>query len=200
MAKRCGYCRLYNHNASNCEAKKNLVIDIRKHVGVQRRDLSELLVKNGYGIGALVHAYSYEAGQEVACLVTQESLDSISRITPVDYYNVKYSKRTQARFYDVSGNSARSADEHATYYLRPEFYFYVTPMQVGLRPVAALVHVSDLKVGPNNNKHKDSNRSTWEHYCSLLAPSNDGYISEEALNKPFLLTERLGGNWISPLY
>lgn len=199
--RRCGYCRAHGHNASKCELKLAQIEACRIHVGRQRKEISQLLTLNGFGVGALINAYTYAASDYVPCLVTQDSLDSIADINVVEFYNIKYSKRVSARLFSYNGiTSAQERDSEIINIMRTSFYLKVTPMQNGLRDTHATIHISDLPIGPNGLKNEVRRDYVWERYAQLLAPSNDGSISDAALNRKFQIHPRLGDGFVTPLF
>lgn len=203
MAKRCGYCRMYNHTAPKCPTKLNMLNTAQRHVGRQRKDLAEILVKNGYGIGALLKVFSYQANDWVPCMVTQESLDSVVTNTFIEWNTIKYSKRVSMRLMNYSGNSVvPDGVEFNDMFVMSHhtFYITVTPMQTGITDLHANLFIGELPNGPNANRNV-TNKSAWDYYAELLAPSDEGYVSEEAMQRKFAVHDRLGGDvrWHSPI-
>lgn len=200
MAKRCGYCRLYGHDVRGCETKAGILKTAAVHVGNQRQELAQLLIRNGFGVGALVNAYAYEAGEEVPCLITQESLDSVLRNNFVEFHNVRYSKRASTRMYDFVGRVMHSDEEHTFTVQRPSLHIALTPMQTGIRQVYGNIHVSMLANGLKWKDYPAVTNYSWDHPCKLLAGSDEGSVSEKAMLQKFHIHDRLGGGFIDPIF
>jgi len=193
--RKCGYCRDVGHMMPDCKLRLEQIDMIRRHVVMQRQDIARLMPLNGFGIGAIVNAYDYLSGEEIPCILTQDSLDTAMSQNFVEYRIVKYSKQARATLLNYSGRGYEELNNNlVTSVERSGLAMTVTPLDP-MHPTGKLpctLHISDLKIGGVTNTQGTKRDGWWSRYCELLSPSSEGEPSKVALLFPVHLHERIG--------
>lgn len=101
MARKCGYCREYNHDKSKCPTLKAEITSIRKYVPAELWSIHNAIVKAGFGLGAIVQVTDW-AGKEKICIIDDLNFD-IGYSQIIDYRIIKYSKRVRTLLKNFSG-------------------------------------------------------------------------------------------------
>lgn len=200
MARRCGYCREYNHDSSKCNKRLSTIEHVLNHYYNERKRIVEALIASGFGTGAMVQLYDYFAGQEMACIITDPN-DCLERNSLHEYRNVKYSKQVNTTFRSITGYFPRFDDwSNIKTMTSNTVMITAVPVSGSQSTVTGYIHVADLDRSFLHNDHRPQKTSfSWERTGSLLVPSFDGHADVEALKKPVHIHERLDkkNKWVN---
>ena len=199
----CGYCRGTGHNYTACEERLGLIDTIRRHVGSERRRIVEMMIAGGFGVGALVEAWSYEDGCNVTCVITDPNAAAIGRrYTLVEYRNVKYSKKVRVDLGSLSGYFPES--NLVANRILGSYGLLVTPLTGASSSVATTINAGQLPAGMREPSAlaKTPSHYGWDRYVNLLVPSYDGEVDIELLNEKFRLHDRLTRDheFVTPIF
>ena len=191
--RKCGFCRQAGHFTSKCPERLGKIELIRLHVGMQRRNLFQLLKDNGYGEGAIAYGWDWQEGNMIHGIVTAKNIfDSLTFANQfVDCRNIKYSKKCSVNLYTYDGYTPDvTLSQHDYAFNRNIFHLPITPFEGTGERIYCNIPMGKLKIGLNRNRYIAQNDG-WERYGEVVSPSFDGEWDDSILQKPFHVHDRL---------
>lgn len=190
----CGYCRQGGHTANKCELKNGQIHDILAHAAGERKYMHDLLLRNGYGIGAILRAKSDYTGEEKIYVIrSHENL--FMYVSMYDQRNIKYEKGVRVTLNSASRvrHSMRVTNGH---FLR---YYHLDRLLIPCSPIDDLASSTFCNVAIGMLAHRPDNyRAGYEsdyysrRHANIECPSDETDIDERAYMSPIYIPERLG--------
>lgn len=186
MAKRCGYCREYNHQKPKCPTILSEIETIRKYIPLELWRVHNALVEHGFGLGAMVEVGDWD-GQKRVCII-----DSLRNITAggsyPDFRNVKYSKQVRTRLKNFSGQflpDGMPIPNNVSFDRRQELSFQCLDPSNPSRRISATVTADLIGFGAKP-------LYMWTTPAVLLSPSHETDMTyRDFLDVSIHLNERL---------
>lgn len=192
--KLCGYCRELGHNARVCHHKAAQILGIRRHVAGERRALHDLLVLNGYGVGAILQTTTYGGKQEQYVITTMNDVVTDNFENMVDWRIHKYRKsvRSSLRSWTGVNHLGHEADGYfITFHNADRVYLSCRALNDMSRKAYAMVYLSKLPNPPLWTKDVKPGFYAAEH-TEVICPSHDSDVDPSLYLRPYRLHERLG--------
>lgn len=195
MTRQCGYCRVLGHNKTKCPVLEFKIDTIKKAVPLERKRAIDLATMNGYGVGAIVSAYSYRRGESVNAVILSHK-ESLSKYLNqcIEYRNVKYQKRVRVIMKNFSGlpmkfdnplsNGEIGVGSQNTYYLN------AMNLSDPSETLAACIVYNNLKVFMPNVAIRRG--FSYDNHSEVLDPSYDTDASNEDFISNIPGHDRLG--------